>query len=333
MDKQSRALFNDSILHEALQRYGSQVDTVVSLDGFENFIYEIQVAGQPRILRIAHSLHRTPAMVAGEIDWINYLADHGVSVPRALPSLQDRLVEVIPAADGSEFSAVTFTKAPGKRAGREDWANGLPKALGQLLGRMHALTKEYRVPDPRIKRPEIFDELENFAVRYLPAGEEAVIRKYDELLAYLHTLPTTPDVYGLVHQDAHAGNFFLQDGRITLFDFDDCLYGWYAYDIAMAFMYNLPLHCTENDREFGRKFLAEFLSGYTLENTVEREWLAQIPHFLKLREIDLYIAIHRSMDLDNLDAWCADYMKGRKHNIENDVPFFLPVDEFVKILP
>jgi hypothetical protein len=33
--------------------------------------------------------------------------------------------------------------------------------------------------------------------------------------------------------------------------------------------------------------------------------MAEIPRFLKQREIDLYIAIHRSMDLDHLDAWCA----------------------------
>lgn len=333
MDKHSRALFNESILHEALRRYGSQPENIVPLDGFENFIYEIQVADRPRILRVAHSLHRTPAMIAGEIDWINYLAERGVSVPRALPSLEGRLVEVIPAADGSEFSAVSFEKAPGKPPCRADWENGLAQKVGQLLGRMNALAREYRVSDPRIRRPEIFADLEGFAARYLPAGEEKVIAKFDALLAYLRTLPTTPDVYGLVHQDVHGGNFFVEDGRITLFDFDDCLYGWYAYDIAMAFMYVLPLHCSENDREFGRRFLAEFLSGYRMENAIEDEWLAQIPYFLKLREIDLYIAIHRSMDLNNLDPWCADYMRGRKENIENDVPFFLPVEEFVKVLP
>lgn len=333
MDKRSRALYTDDILQEAVRRFGSQTVSVVTLDGFENFIYEIQVAGQPRILRIAHSLHRTPEMVAGEIDWLNFLADRGVSVPRALPSTGGALVEVLPAADGSVFSAVTFEKAPGSRPRREDWQNGLPKTLGELLGRMHALAKTYQVPDARIRRPDLFDDLEGFAARYLPAGEEAIIRKYDELLAYLHTLPATPGVYGLIHQDAHGGNFFVQDGRITLFDFDDCLYGWYAYDIAMALFYVLPLHCTEKDREFGRQFMLEFLSGYRLENDIDVEWLARIPHFLKLREIDLYVAIHRSMDVNNLDdPWCADFMRGRMPNIENDVPYFVSVEEFGKLL-
>ncbi len=52
-------------------------------------------------------------------------------------------------------------------------------------------------------------------------------------------------------------------------------------------------------------------------------WLKEIPHFLKLREIDLYAIIHRSFDVDNLedDPWVANYMRGRKEKIENDVPF------------
>jgi len=47
----------------------------------------------------------------------------------------------------------------------------------------------------------------------------------------------------------------------------------------------------------------------------------QIPYFLKLREMDLYVIIHRSCDLDNLDPWCASFMDNRKYKIENDVPY------------
>jgi len=42
---------------------------------------------------------------------------------------------------------------------------------------------------------------------------------------------------------------------------------------------------------------------------------------MKLREIDLYIAIHRSFDLDDLDPWCASFMRDRKYKIEHDVPY------------
>lgn len=51
-------------------------------------------------------------------------------------------------------------------------------------------------------------------------------------------------------------------------------------------------------------------------------WLREIPHFLKLREIDLYAVIHRSFDVENLDdPWCVGYMRGRKERIEAGVPY------------
>jgi len=63
------------------------------------------------------------------------------------------------------------------------------------------------------------------------------------------------------------------------------------------------------------------MEGYSRENALDVSWLQQIPYFLKLREIDLYIIIHRSFDINDLDPWCTSYMKNRRQKIENDVPF------------
>jgi len=43
----------------------------------------------------------------------------------------------------------------------------------------------------------------------------------------------------LIHTDVHAGNFFVDDGRITVFDFDDSSYQWFASDIAIALYYTI----------------------------------------------------------------------------------------------
>ena len=157
----------------------------------------------------------------------------------------------------------------------------------------------------------------------LPPSEAIIIDKYSQLIDHLGTLPQGRDEYGLVHTDMHGGNFFVDDeGRITLFDFDDCLYAWFIYDLAMALFYAISHDCvSEEDVVWAERFLREFLGGYRCENTIADVWLEEIPHFLKLREIDLYAAIHRSLDLDDLDPWCASYMKDRKHKIEHDVPY------------
>ena len=107
-----------------------------------------------------------------------------------------------------------------------------------------------------------------------------------------------------------------------LFDFDDCQYTWFADDIAVALFYAVPHDGrSARARDTAREFLGHFLAGYRSENDLDPRWLARIPLFLKRREMDLYIVIHRSIDLANPGAWAASFLDGRREKIENDVPY------------
>ena len=75
--RKSPSRFNDNILHAAMQRYDIAADQIHLLDGFESFIYEFNRPDGDFILRIGHSLRRTPDLIRGEVDWINYLSDGG----------------------------------------------------------------------------------------------------------------------------------------------------------------------------------------------------------------------------------------------------------------
>ena len=46
MDKRIRELYSDSILDEALARYGVAKEDARLLDGFESFIYEYKKGGE-----------------------------------------------------------------------------------------------------------------------------------------------------------------------------------------------------------------------------------------------------------------------------------------------
>lgn len=320
MEAKILASYNDAILQEAMRRYDIQQGEIQLLDGFESFVYTFQQGGAQRILRVSHSLHRNEAAIRGEVDWLRYLAENGVSVAHALPSLSGDLVEVL--GEGNEyFCASAYIFAPGEPPRRADWENGLAVQLGQMLGRMNRLSHDYHPRDPRARRPHMLDDISGFE-RFLPPGEEAVAKKYRQMLAELRQLPTGVEDYGMVHQDAHGGNFHLRDGRITLFDFDDCLYAWYAYDVAMALFYCLPHDCrSAQEIELARRIFGELMEGYSREHSLSARMQAEIHRFLKQREIDLYIAIHRSLDLNNLDPWCASFMSNRREKILNDVPY------------
>ncbi len=322
MEQKIRELYHVNILESAVNRFGIAPDSVQELDGFENYIYSCNSPHGEAVLRIGHELHRNPAVTLAEIHWVNTLADQGVSVPRVYPSLQGELVEVVEAADGSFFSAVLFEKAPGRPPRREDWNSGLLRKVGSLLGRMHRVAKTYQPISAEVIRPDWRKDMDGFARKFLPPSEKVIIDRFESLTTHLDTLPVDPSGYGMIHQDVHGGNFFVNNGEITLFDFDDCTYAWFMYDVAMSLFYVLPHNCSSPEQvEYCRRCFGELMDGYAGENILDRYWFTRVRTFLKLREIDLYVAIHRSLDVNNLDPWAASFMTDRKYKIENDIPY------------
>jgi Ser/Thr protein kinase RdoA (MazF antagonist) len=232
-----------------------------------------------------------------------------------------KLVESIEDGQGGQFLATAFVKARGQSPWRMGWTPAIFAAYGKLLGNMHALAARYQPADLAWKRPEWDDELMDFVGNFLPASEKVVRKKYDALCDHLYTLPKEHDSYGLIHQDAHGSNFLVDDaGKLTLFDFDDCVYSWYINDIAIALFYTVMDF--EDAPAFTREFMTHFLKGYQQVYPLDPKWLQEIPYFLKLREIELYAVMHRDFDVDNIDnEWCARFMRNRKARIEQDVPF------------
>jgi len=323
MEKQIKEKFNDEVLQEAMQRYGIADDQIRLLDGFESFIYEFERDHEAYILRIGHSLRRTVPLIRGEVDWINYLADRGASVTKAILSENGELVEQIDDESGGHFLATAFARAKGKPPGRAEWHASLFETYGQALGKMHALTKAYEPIEPTWKRPHWDDTIMLEVEKFLPASEAIAIEGFHALMQHLGTLPKDKETYGLIHQDAHGGNFFVDEtGNITFFDFDDCAYSWFVNDMAIVLFYAVSWEWERDVPAFTREFMTHFLRGYRRENSIDAAWLGEIPYFLKLREIDLYAVIHRSFDVNHLEhTWDIRFMRNRKYKIEHDVAY------------
>lgn len=321
MEEKIKERYKDSILQQVMNAYKIRASDIHLLDGFESFIYEFERDGSSYILRIGHSLRRSENLIKGEVDWINYLHDGGASVSRAVLAVNGDLVTAVPDDQGGYFLATAFEKAAGSPFSDELMSEDFYSRYGRLIGRMHSLTRKYKPADPTWTRPD-WDDPEMLEVEgWLPESEYLVVEKYRELKSHLDSLEKSADTYGLIHQDAHAGNLFVDEkGEITMFDFDDCAYSWYINDIAIVLFY-IALG-VDDQISFTRDFMTHFLRGYRSENQFDAAWLKEIASFLKLREIDLYAVIHRSFDVENIDhPWVAMYMKNRKEKIENGVPF------------
>ena len=321
MEQRIKDRFSPAVLKEARERFGIEEERIHLLDGFESFMYEFKRPDGEFILRLAHSLRRTSVLIRAEVDWINYLAAGGASVARAICSRRGRLVEQIDDGQGGRFLATAFVKARGVPPREHGWTLRLFENYGALLGRMHALSKDYQPSKTIERRPQWDDPTNMDVMAYIPASQTLVNERFQELMDQLEGLPRDRESYGLIHQDAHGGNLFIdQDGKITLFDFDDCVYSWYINDIAIVLFYIAMLKTDQDD--FIHEFMRAFLMGYKRENRLDPTWLQEIPYFLKLREIDLYAVIHRSFGVENLDdPWCARFMQGRKERIEAGEPY------------
>lgn len=296
MDKTVTALLNPGLVATAASQWHARGETTL-LDDVTNFVYAFESPSGRAILRLTHSSHHTEAEILAELDWINYLTDHGVPACRPLPSRNTRLAEVCP-VDGSYFVAVASEYAPGRfidEANPEEWNAAFFRAFGKTVGKMHAVTKHYAAPQLGQKRPQWHEEdTLRKASDYLPADQKLAATDLEKLLARFGAAQPSRDSYGLVHGDLNPTNFFVLNGQITLFDFDDCAYNWFINDIAVAMPRYSPLFSTAGWEAPFTEFFQQFMRGYSEENHLEPIWLDYLPDSLRLQNIITLIACHQS---------------------------------------
>lgn len=340
MDRQEiTQLCEQEVLEPAARLFGTSKDRLDKFDDYEgcaNLVYYYENAGQLRILRLSYRPDRNVKLIKAELHFIMYLSNGGMRVSQPVTSVYGNLIEVIPTA-GLDFIAVSFVKGKGIRIpdNQYRYREGVPlqeyfQNWGQVLGKMHRLAKTYLPLSTSIKRPE-WHQWEYYS-RFAYSEQMPLIdKKYNQLIAELHSLPQDADSYGLIHNDFNDGNFTVDydNGDITVFDFDDCCYFWFMYDIACAWeggIGRVMFRPLSERRDFMARYMEHVMTGYTRENTLSDEWFARLPLFLRL--IQMQELIHFAQYLDEPDADIQAGLRYKIHCIENDIPylgFFDPV--------
>ena len=321
-----------NVLATAARLFGTSKERLGKFDDSEgcvNLVYQFDCDGQPRILRISYNSERPVELIHAELHFVNYLAEGGVRVSRPVPSVNGNLIEVIP-AQGIPFKSVSFVKGKGMRMPDNNYRyrEGVPmqeyfQNWGQVLGQMHRLAKTYQPLSESIRRPEWFtwEDAHGF-----PYGERLPVihEKYNQLIAELHALPKDVNSYGLIHNDFNDGNFTVDygNGDITVFDFDDSCYFWFMFDLACAWESGVgwarssPL---EKRKDFMRRYFEHVMAGYTRENTLSDEWLARLPLFLRL--IQMQELTYYAQYLNGSDEEIQAGLRYKIRCIENDIPY------------
>lgn len=253
-----------------------------------NFVYFTQIDGREVVLRLTEPIHRKPKEIESELDWMNYLTGHGMKIAKPVPTNSATFMAEL-SGEGTYYAAV-FEKAPGTFLNDDVIpTEEFIATWGSYLGKMHRLTKDYQ-PLPQIQRRQQWEQDESLAMalRSLDKEDELPYRRLNELMEWMRSLPQEQDCYGLVHCDLHRGNFFVENGEITAFDFDDACYQWFSYDIV-APINSINKNLFEGTSNLSKeKALDSFLTGYLRENSLAQIWIDRIHAFDKYRAALIY---------------------------------------------
>jgi Ser/Thr protein kinase RdoA (MazF antagonist) len=309
-------------LRAVCRRYALDPDQIEPIGSFDNNLYRVAWSGTVAILRISSPSGRATEQIRAEVAWIDHLAAGGVPCAQAIPSSRGEPVEVVALPQGGALRAVLFATAPGRPSDDDDIDEAFVRAWGATLGRVHALGRGYRPADPSWTRPDWRSDARSMEALF-PASEGVALARYRETVRRLEALPTGPAAYGVIHGDAHRGNFFVHEGAPFLFDFYDCLHSWFVNELAIILFYAVMDAPESSDRTaWATWFFRHLLAGYRSEHPLDGRWLVAVPDLLKLREIDTYaLTLHHQGESYRDDPWSARYMVDRRARIEAGIPY------------
>lgn len=307
---------------EAIRLWRGEPDSLRQVSDSANHVFSFFASGHPLFLRLTSGCDRTLEQIEAELHFINYLhrSCAGVSLP--VPSADGRVVETIYHADAPRF-ACAFEEAEGEyfTVGSDEANRRHFQLRGRTLGRIHALARDYT---PAVARRRFLweeDDLFRNIERYLPKSEGIVWAEYSRLMEWLRAYPRNRDTFGLIHGDFGPTNFLDKNGALTVFDFDDCCYHWYAYDLAVTIY-------PHGWRKEAKGLIEALFKGYSEEvgsNVLLRNELVE---FCRLRQLYMFLNYAKRWGFTNLSDQQASWFAQKRDNIARG--YMLPAYERIE---
>lgn len=222
-------------------------------------IYLVESDSKTFILRISHHHWRSRPQIDFELKLLDFLYQRHLPVAYPILTVDNELYVTISALEGDRYAAL-FPYAKGS-VPLGDLNPTQSKIFGETLGKLHDTGNDFTYSaSPKALNLEYL--LDNSLEKILPFLQEApqdwdyLQQKAGAIKERLNNLPQKAPYWGICWGDPHSGNaHFTDDNSITIFDFDQCGYGWRAFDIAKFLHVSLSAG-------IGRKVRDAFFAGY-----------------------------------------------------------------------
>jgi Ser/Thr protein kinase RdoA (MazF antagonist) len=261
-----------------------------------NAVYPYHEGGRPRIMRVAPVSEKQPGGLDAELAFIGYLLQNDFPAARPLASLSGNLYERFSYA-GEDYQCTAFERMQGEQVDKTDMGREVAYACGRALGRMHSLSAGYS----GAALPWALEDALNWARETcaLHNGARSAREEAGLLEREFAKWPRDNSCHGVIHFDFEPDNLFFEPicGECGVIDFDDCMTGFYAVDVAVS------LRAFREEGGSGESEEA-FLTGYECEFPLDRERIAS-PVSARFADFFGFARILRAIDetLPGEPAW------------------------------
>lgn len=227
-----------------LDQYGLAEARLTLVREGDNSVFRVDLPSRACCALRVHTAGRhTAATLASELDWLDVLSRSQLPVPSPVRLLSGAWIATLPSdsADPVLCTLLSWLEGAPLPEGQEFTEDQADHA-GRLLARLHLQAEQFSAP-PHFERPA-YD-----AAHFQASGQllqqrlgtlvdaSRLARLDAQLRRLLHDLGPLSRVtggFGLIHADAHPGNFLQPARGLALVDFDRCGWGPFLLDLAHA---------------------------------------------------------------------------------------------------
>ena len=238
----------------------------------DNYVLESETG--KFILRVYRNDWRNSDGISFELDLLNYLQNQNQSVAYPLLTNKKELAFSIESPEGERLAAL-FTYADGKGLNQEISLKESER-LGTAVAQMHKAARGFKTSYQ--KKELNLDYLADQSVKLIKPlinKHQYELLKHTQEILHKNLSHLNPEIadFGICMGDVNQSNFHINEtGKITLFDFDQCGYGYRAFELGK---YLSSLHSSHSKKEL----MAAFLKGYETVRQINEVERKAIPYF------------------------------------------------------
>lgn len=286
------------LAYAAVEAYGFEQARLGFIQYGENIIYRVDI---PKVVTFTGNVHpflsnryvlRIHALsdedtIVSELTWLAALSQEaGLPVPAPVKTPAGKLVTQIATPEVPNGRFISMLRWLDGRRLRTSLRPKHLTSMGRVVAQMHSFSAGW-LPPAGFGRPNWDWDSQMGGSLFRHPMEQIVASiptKYREPFQYISgeakqqmkSFGKGADAYGLIHADLYPENVLFKAGEAYPIDFEDCGYGYWIWDIAVAL-------CTWAWGKEWERMRDAFWTGYTQIRTLPEKQSAKLDLFVAIQ--------------------------------------------------